>query len=110
DYCGDLPHAKSGRKASNIAKLPVLLGQARPDDSLEAESNLAEVRRRFGLGVERDLFWKAEKTLSEIRQGGFRERANSSLIQPRPQPASLHISDRGNMHAKPLGEKPVAIV
>ena len=30
--------------ASNIAKLPVLLGQARPDDSLEAESNLSDER------------------------------------------------------------------
>jgi hypothetical protein len=28
------------RIAANIAKLPVLLGQARPDDSLQAESNL----------------------------------------------------------------------
>ena len=32
------------RIASNIAKLPVLLGQARPDDSLEAESNLSDKR------------------------------------------------------------------
>ena len=32
------------RIASNIAKLPVLLGQARPDDSLAAESNLSGER------------------------------------------------------------------
>ena len=32
------------RIAANIAKLPVLLGQARPDDSLETESNLSDKR------------------------------------------------------------------
>jgi len=32
------------RIAANIAKLPVLLGHVRPDDSLEAESNLSDKR------------------------------------------------------------------
>ena len=32
------------RIASNIAKLPVLPGKARPDDSLAAESNLSDER------------------------------------------------------------------
>ena len=32
------------RIAANIAKLPVLLGKARPDDSLAAESNLSDER------------------------------------------------------------------
>jgi hypothetical protein len=32
------------RIAANIAKLPVLLGQARPDDCLEAESNISDKR------------------------------------------------------------------
>jgi len=37
--------ANRGRPiASNIAKLPVLLGHARPDDSLQAESNLLDER------------------------------------------------------------------
>ena len=31
-------------QASNIVKLPVLPGQARPDDSLGAESNLSDER------------------------------------------------------------------
>jgi len=39
-----LPVDAGRRIASNIAKLPVLLGQARPDDSLEAESNLSDKR------------------------------------------------------------------
>ena len=34
------------RIASSIAKLPVLLGQARPDDSLQAESNLSDERHQ----------------------------------------------------------------
>ena len=34
------------RIASNIAKLPMLLGQARPDDSLQAESNLSDERHQ----------------------------------------------------------------
>jgi hypothetical protein len=32
------------RIASNIAKLPVLLGRARPNDSLQADSNLSDER------------------------------------------------------------------
>ena len=39
-----LTEDEARRIAVNIAKLSVLLGQARPDDSLEAESNLSDER------------------------------------------------------------------
>ena len=42
----DIAKALTEDEARRIAstKLPVLLGQARPDDSLEAESNLSDER------------------------------------------------------------------
>src|SRR5262245_52240240 len=53
-YSSEIPHDAFTHKvltkdearhiASNIAKLPVLLGQARPDDRTEAESNLSDER------------------------------------------------------------------
>ena len=44
NIAGALTEDEARRIASNIAKLPVLLGQARPDDSLEVESNLSDKR------------------------------------------------------------------
>jgi hypothetical protein len=44
DIAKVLTEDEARRIASSIAKLPVLLAQARPDDSLEAESNLSDER------------------------------------------------------------------
>jgi hypothetical protein len=41
---GVLTEDEARRIAANIAKLPVLLGKARPDDSLAVESNLSDER------------------------------------------------------------------
>ena len=44
NIAGVLTEDEARRIAANIAKLPVLLGKARPDDSLAVESNLSDER------------------------------------------------------------------